>query len=287
MKSIYIDSFQIYDHTQIVNNLFVDLSFGGGIEGLEMPSIRLMTEDQSGEDGAYANSHHYGGRSITITGGIKATTPTAFYTARKNLQNALAVSRSSLGAPIPKVLKFTTRDDLQCQIDVFVKNITILTKQYNYIPFKIDLFAPSPFLLAQTATTITLGAGSSGGLVYPYAYPVDYGANNSIVTTTNNGTGPAHMTITYSGLLTDPVLTNSTTGEYLSIDKNMIAGDVMNIDTALKTITLNSAPALSLKSLASSWLTLATGENILQLTTSSSTDTGTASITYRDTYIAI
>lgn len=287
MKSIYIDSFQIYSSTQIVNDLFVDLSFGGGIEGLEMPSVRLITEDQSGEDGAYVNSQHYGGRSITITGGIKASTPAAFYTARKSLQNALAVSRSSLGAPIPKVLKLTTPDDLQYQIEVYVKNITILTKQYNYIPFKIDLFAPYPFIQSQTLSTITLGVGASGGLVYPYDYPVDYGENNSISTTVNNGNAPAYLNITYSGLLTDPVLTNGTTGEYMSIDKDMIASDTMLIDTQLKVITLNSAPALSLKSLASSWITLAPGSNILQLTTASGTDTGSATITYRDTYLSL
>lgn len=287
MLNVYIDSYQIYDSAQVINGIFIDEGINAGVDGLALSPVRLSTVDRGGEDGAYIGNHLYGGRLISIEGGIYAEETADFYAARRYLQNALSIERNVLGIPIAKTLKFTTRENVSYQVEVFVRSMNMLTRRFDFVPFKIDLYAPFPFLQSQEQKTLSLNATTNGGVLYPYVYPVVYGSNTSMGNAVNAGNARVFPVITLTGPLNDPVVINATTGAYMSIDHTFTASDVMVIDMQNKTITLNGTPAISKRSFASDWWYLQPGTNAIQITTSTSSDTGTASIVFRDTYLGI
>lgn len=125
--------------------------------------------------------------------------------------------------------------------------------------FEVLLKAKNPWMVSQTAKTIT-GAAASTNAGDMLAYPV-------ITITGDAGTNPR---VTYSE-----------TGEYIQIDDNPIGGDVYIIDCANATVTKNGANAYQYLNSGSTFFGIRSGAVNIAIANG-----GTAVITtvYRDTY---
>lgn len=285
MKSIYIDSTQIHDYTSVTNSIFTKID----IAGLEMPEIRLSSYEKAGEFGAFISNQLYGGRLITIEGGIYSSTQSTFESKRRALIDAIKISKDSDSVPEAKVLKFTTLDDLELQCNVFLRKFKMNKQKYCYADFMIEFYAADIAIESQTLSSNGLSTLASGGAVYPIIYPVIYGGSAAgTQTITNAGNIEAWPIITLTGILTDPIITNTTTGKYMSLDITLGASDTLVIDMKNKTIVLNGTTnSLSTKALASEWWWLDAGANIVTLATGSGGDNGLVTIEYRDSYLGV
>lgn len=73
--------------------------------------------------------------------------------------------------------------------------------------------------------------GVTGGLTFPCSFPVSFATVSPSVTILNPGDVPSPVIMRITGPVTDPVITNETTGETLSLDIEVAAEDYIDIGT--------------------------------------------------------
>src|SRR4051812_41181224 len=117
MKSIYLDDFQLHSYNSNIN-IWVQAP----VEGLEFPELRSISFDRSGEHGAVVNNVLYSSRLITLNGRIASNTLAAYEQKRRALEAAAKITQDEFGIVEPKILYFTTMDDLEFQVEVYLKD---------------------------------------------------------------------------------------------------------------------------------------------------------------------
>ena len=166
-----------------------------------------------------------------------------------------------------------------------------LTRDLFSSPFQIELLASDPTIYDDTgggALTATISKLVSGGYTYPVVYPVVYSGGGSPTTITNSGTASVFPTITLTGVMNNPVLTNFTTGQVFSLSGLITgSGDTVVIDMRQRTVTLNGSSIFGLVGPLASWWYLQPGNNSVTLTTPNSGDTVTGVVSWRAGYMAI
>lgn len=95
----------------------------------------------------------------------------------------------------------------------------------------IQFIAPNPFWYDPTEIEKIL-VGFSGGLSFPFSFPISFGTVTSQITVTNSGNVNTPVVINFYGEVHDPVLQNLTTEEEIRVVKNIADGDVLIINTA-------------------------------------------------------
>lgn len=97
---------------------------------------------------------------------------------------------------------------------------------------------PSPATATVGPARLLIPGLGAEGLAEPY----DFGPPGSTgaLTATNSGGAPAHPVIEFRGPVSMPSLTNVTSGDVLEYDLDLAEGDVLTVDTAEGTVTLNA-----------------------------------------------
>jgi len=131
----------------------------------------------------------------------------------------------------------------------------------------VQLFMADPYLYAQNTVTINLNPVSGSGLTYPYTYPIVYGVvSGGAGSISNAGNAVAYPVITITGACTNPTITNSTTGESLTLNITLAQSDTLVIDCrpATRSIKLNGTTnKINAKTVSSKWLSCQPGINSL------------------------
>lgn len=131
---------------------------------------------------------------------------------------------------------------------------------------------------------------ASGTAVYPFAYPIIYGASTSSVSVDANNIGDVAVypvSINIHGPVNSPKITNTTTGEYLEVTVNLATASnelVIAYDKDSLTVELDGVSVLNQVTAASTWFKIPPGSNIFSLTGSSISDDAYATISFRDGY---
>ncbi|MFM9613918.1 phage distal tail protein [Streptomyces niveiscabiei] len=101
---------------------------------------------------------------------------------------------------------------------------------------------PRRYQLAERSASTPLPMPEPG-LAFPLAFPLDFGPPGSTGTLTavNDGDAPTHPVIEFRGPVAAPSLTSVESGDVLEYDLPLAAGDVLVVDTAAGTVTLNGA----------------------------------------------
>lgn len=286
MKAIYIDGTQIHSNTNNTLGYFIKTP----IEGLDIPEIRNTTYDRSGEHGSYTPNQLYSGRLITLEGKVFSHISVAdFESKRRALQSLCRIEKDDIGVPVFKTLKFTSMDDRDYAVYGFVTDFKMARNGLYSDEFQITFQCEDHGVYAEEVQLSILTPPTGGGVVYPVIYPVIYAAAlGGTVIVTNNGTENTYPSLHLLGPLTQPVITNITTGKYMALSLNIAADEAVAINMKDKIITLNdNTPIIQYKSLASEWWWLQPGSNTLLLTTGDIADTGTCIVTWQDNYIGI
>lgn len=285
MKTIHLDDFQLHSYNTNIN-IWVEPP----IEGLEFPGVRHSSFDKSGEHGGVVSNVLYSGRLITLNGQIASNTLSAFEQKRRALEAATKITRDSSGLAQSRTLYLVTMDDLAMQVTVYLyAPIKMSIESPLSARFQIQLYAPDFALSAQELQSLSLGRYGGGGFIVPVDVPivstVGTGGAGSV---TNSGTVEAYPVLSFNGPLTNPRLTNTTTGDTILLEMTIPSGAQVVVDMKERTIVQGGVTnRISKKSSDSTFWALEVGVNYLQLTTSDSGDTGTVEVEFRSAFLGL
>jgi len=95
----------------------------------------------------------------------------------------------------------------------------------------IQFYAPNPFWYDPTQVQ-SIMVGFSGGWSYPWSYPKNYGQVGSQIEVVNTGNIETSVMIYFYGEVANPIISNETTDEKITITKIINDGDILIINTA-------------------------------------------------------
>lgn len=153
--------------------------------------------------------------------------------------------------------------------------------------YRIEFEAEYPFLQSQTEKSTIVGVFDGGGMAIPMDIPMDMssGGTNE-ATITNDGNADAYPVFTFKGALTNPSLTNFTTGLTLNINQTLAsASNQIVVDTFLRTVVINPGSTNGRQYSTGDFWTLIPGDNLVRL--GSALDGGTCTVFYRDHYLGL
>jgi len=195
---------------------------------------------------------------------------------------------------VPFVFSENGTDNRQIFIKVLYVDITENVDDGFVTSFRLVCKIKDPTIYGypgKTASTsgtdVTAGASSA---IFPFTFPIVFGATTSSVTATaiNNGTVPSYpASITVVGPVNTPRITNVTTGEYIEISENLASSSnvlLITYDKDTLTVTVDGNSVLSSVSSASTYFKLQPGTNAITLSGSSVGSGAYVSVAYYDSY---
>jgi hypothetical protein len=202
---------------------------------------------------------------------------------------AAALATIEQYAPMDGVDRFLVVDDgdgpWYRMARVIARNVP-QDKHFRHAPLECSVqflcADPRRYSLTDRTVSVTLPV-TSGGLVYPLDYPLDYGtyASGSTVAT-NAGSIETPFTAVFRGPLTNPELTGR--GWTMGWDITLADGELLTVDTGAGTALLNGAAdrlyAIATDASPLEACTIPTGTSPLTLVAEAGT--GTVTVTYRD-----
>lgn len=270
-------NFILYVNDIALNEIGGEYFLDPPVEGLlDIPEIRTSAYNKSGQDGGSVPSQYYGMREIAFRGRIFSRDAQAAETARKQLISAIASKVVDVRVVTYTGASYRIRTNLtafKCPIE----------QSRNKYRFNMQLLAPDPLLYDDIEDDLlaTIARKQSGGYITPYVLPVVWQPATQPTNVINSGNYAIKPTIEFSGGVTNPRLTNITTGQYMQVNINTVNGDVLKIDMKNRQILLNGGSILALKETNATFFNLESGDNLLELTTGSDSDTGVALVRFR------
>lgn len=252
------------------------------ITGLEIPEIRLSEGNNAGQSGGYSSDEPlYGPRSIGIQGRVFTTTAQLMDQRRRELQRALTSG--------PITLRILTNGGsayvVYCKLVDFEMPIT---RGISSAPYRIELRADDPLIYDDTtgeSASVPLYRKDDGGYSFDYLFDYIFASGSEPAIATNTGAVAIYPTLTLTGAMTTPVLTQRTIGQVLSLAVTTGSADTVVIDMRARSVLHNGASVFGTKS--GDWWYLQQGENSIELQTASSGDTVTGVIAWRSGYLGI
>jgi hypothetical protein len=263
MRKFTVNSLDIHDITLSLEAVGYAVHQGGS--GFDFPEIRLASQDKPLEHGALVSGQLYGGRVVGVTGIVYGTTTLSLNARRRALSAAIRIVKNNYISQ-QLLCKITSDDGLLLQFYAYAQKFKMDLETRNKAKFLLDLFAPDPYLYAQTAQAVTLGVGSG--------------------TITNYGDANSWPTLTFNGPLTNPILTNTDLTESFKLNATIGGGDYVTVDTQAKTIVFNGITNYMDKfDIDNTWLSWIPGVNHLTLAVDAGG--GNVGIGFRDAYVGL
>lgn len=131
---------------------------------------------------------------------------------------------------------------------------------------------------------------TSGGLVFPLVFPLDFGpgVTGGAMVVTNNGPIATLPVWTITGPVTNPVIINTATSEQLALTNGTLfiaAGQKLTLDTDARTVMLQgTASRRSSLATGSTWFPLRPGANQIAFLASDFDPAAQLTATWRDAY---
>lgn len=158
--------------------------------------------------------------------------------------------------------------------------------QNGWAPAAVQFLATDPTWYSATLSSqvMNLSVAPSGrGFDKSFDYGWGGTATAGAYTITNLGGAPTKPTLTLTGPLTNPVLTNETTGEELELTYTLGVGEELTVDFDAATIMLNGTASRYYAKSAGSFWEIVPGDNIIRL--SAQSGSGAATLEWRDAWL--
>lgn len=257
------------------------------IDGLEgLPSIRNQDDNRGYADGMFTGQDFLGGRTISVIVNTFASPGASAQTNLNTLQRAL-IYRTSGTLPLYFLLPPASSEQfINARVRAFRTTVDP-NYTYGYIVSQIDFFCPDPRYYDATLQTASLSVSNPLGRTYNRTYNLTYGGGSYATTTTINNAGwvTTYPTITINGPIVNPIVGNSTQGDFLFLTGSYSNTDNLVVDLANKLITLNGNPARNLLS-SGTWFSAPPGNSQFYMTgTGTLAGTTTATVTWYNAYV--
>lgn len=192
--------------------------------------------------GSYAGRKYAAERVVTWSGVLQPLDTSTFATKLAAIRAATTIAES---AEEQQLIIRTVDETLMAYGHVTARAIPG-TRKYGAsklanISLQFTCSDPRKYSEEIRTLTIAFPDTTSTGLTYPLTYPLSYGTVTSTGAGTFNNAGDAPLPTIYTvyGPCSNPVITNSTTGNFVSFTIELAAGEYMVINTKLGTVILN------------------------------------------------
>lgn len=254
------------------------------LPGLEMPPMRVVTYNLSGEHFGLYVSAFYGKRRFSIKGWVVGGTQAEFQALRDQLQRDLDITNGEF--PINIVLvngRQLTINAILVALDFSPSPGELIATQFN-----AAFDAAFPFLVSQTENSqnINLATGGGGKVppdTMPMALAPDSGGSNFVI---NNGNAPYYPAVRISGPVLNPSLRNNTSGKVIRFSINLATGEYIDIDFKRKTVFDNQGRN-QYSTKTGDWWFLQPGTSEIRFLADSYDVLATANIKFRDSFLGI
>jgi phage-related protein len=282
--------------SQLYSFSFNGYTFGGAnsphqiqnIIGLEsLPGIRSQDDNRGYADGMFSGRDFYAGRTISIVFNTFESPGVSAQTNYNTIQSYLLPQQSGT---TPLYFKFPNSPTSEQVVFARVRSMTTNIDPnytYGYITSQVDFFCPDPNYYNNNLQTAVMAVLPAVGRTYDRVYDLVYGGATGYITTTVNNIGWAttYPNISLVGPITDPLLGNLTTGEFIQITGSFNLLDTINIDLYNKLITLNGNPARNLFT-SGNWFSAQPGNNTFYFNGTFTVANQTkATVTWRSAYV--
>lgn len=261
------------------------------IDGIDSGSLELNTVSNAQFDGSVVVSKRIQNRPISITVDYKGT----------NSQEVERQSLISFFNPKNKGLLIVNYGEIERAIEYEVEGFNCkLNNVFETITFTVDLLCPQPYWRDILESKINIALWKEM-FHFPLIVPQNVGIimglrePSLIVNALNVGNVESGMIIEFKalGTLTNPSILNVETQEFFKVNKSMVAGEVITVNTnigAKKVIdNLNGVETniLNLIDLDSTFLQLRVGDNLLRYDADTNLDNLEVNIYYNPFYLGV
>lgn len=197
------------------------------------PDVRVESVERTRADGSFDDQHFYGARLVTLSGRAWFPTPEALRGGQRRFSGLLGSRAATL-----------TVDDGVGVLSAGVRLAGPVRARLTsplLLDFQLSLLAPDPRKYAAQQVASTGLPVSSGGLVFPLVFPLDFGAAGTTgrVTLDNPGTADTWPAFTVTGPLPSGFeLTRVETGQRLRYTGALAAGQPVVLDASTGAVLL-------------------------------------------------
>jgi len=207
------------------------------IEGTGGAPVEVQMQKAPYQDGETYIDSLLGPRYLDIEGMIWATTPGAIMDRRQRLNR---VFNPKLGIGRLRLELGGWAYEIDAAVD---SSVAFPSRTKGPIQtFALSLVCPDPAWRNPDEETWTL-ASFVGGFSFPFSFPLSFGSVGQELDIENKGDMDSPVLIRMTGPLTNPELENVTTGQRISITREIRAGETLEINTAFgqKSVTIIDA----------------------------------------------
>jgi len=238
-------------------------------DGFASAALDVVKWDRPGTHGIKTPRAFWRQRALRLDVGIRSTTSADYETRRRALIAAFDTPRDGL-----TWLKFSTQGGLALQTQFHLNSEIQAPLKQGEVTIgeaRIELIAEDPVLYSQTQ----------------YAPELLFSAGSVVIS--NGGTAPVFPVVRIYGSVTDPVITNTTTGRSVSFTGLTIpAGHYVDIDMANETVLYDGITNYYQYILLDDFWWLAEGNNTITITgTLGGSGDRKIVVTYRAGYLGI
>lgn len=261
------------------------------ILGLDAPDYRIVQYPNPGQNYGRIPQAFYDVRTITITGHIQGQNATDYLAKRQAFSQACLINHDSNGYPTLTKLQLTALDGNSYFTNIQPQKPSAPYTMPDWGKYQLSMVAPDGRLYGVTQLTsgVITAPLLGRGILVPTIVPVlGSGTTGGSATIFNPGTVESHPIITLTGPLTNPYVQNATTGYSFQIDTTIPGGSSVVVDMYEQSVVYNnSTNFISHKDNYSTWWTVVPGINAFTISTSSTSDTGSAVITAYPAYLSL
>lgn len=258
------------------------------VDGLEdLPQLRVQDDTRGFQDGMFTGRDFLSGRTITFELQIMNDANNSMQTYLSELKNNLVFQQQGT-----TVLQFILPNRPLQRVNARVRRRSIkIDPEYVYgrATAAVEMFCPDPRIyddaLQDRTLTPTSAVGRTYNRIYDLIYNTPTGATSSFGDFVNSGNVTVFPTFTLSGAMTNPRITNSTTGQSIPLNIIMSASDTIVVDPDLRSVTYNGSPARNIVSNSAQWFGFPPGTTTVGIVVDTASAAANCVVSYRNGYV--
>lgn len=154
----------------------------------------------------------------------------------------------------------------------------------------LRLLCPDPWWRDPQESYVWL-VGSEGGLRFPIRFPISFAKLSSEMPLVNEGDTACPVVIEFYGPANKPRVDNLTTGKFIEVNRELVAGQVLVINTAFgeKSVTVlpEGTNAMAWINLESEFWQLVPGSNLVRYSALSGGESAKVAIRWRPRFVGV
>lgn len=275
-NGIVIGDGTVYPVTQIV-----------GLDAL--PDIADTNVNRMRDQGQYIGAFYATRREIVVNLEVIDTSDAAF---RADIEALTAATAPQISTELPLAFVLPGMAQVSRQSMCRVQKRTLdvdFPYVQHYATMELDFWASDPRIYDSTVQSVTLNLPTgTGGTSWPAAWPLSWGTASAGGTAAvlNSGNFEMRPTVTFTGPVDNPSISNDTAGMHLTFALSLLSTDTLTVNLYNKTVLLNgSGNRRGTLTSDSQWWSLAPGSSTVRYSANTVQVGSTATVTWQSAWL--